>query len=171
MRIGLISDTHGLIREEALAFLWGCDQIIHAGDIGGPEILDALENIAPVVAVRGNNDKAGWTSKLPEVLQLQLGSKSVYVLHDMARLDIEPLPDGISVVICGHSHRPIVQRRDGVTYINPGSAGPRRFNLPISVGELIIKKNIVTSRIISLDVAAASARRRIRSTVSQHSFI
>lgn len=170
MRIGLISDTHGLIREEALAFLWGCDQIIHAGDIGGPEILDALANIAPVVAVRGNNDKADWTNRLPEMLQLQLGSKSAYVLHDMAQLDVESLPAGVSIVICGHSHRPVVQRRDGVIYINPGSAGPRRFNLPISVGELIIKKNTVTPRIISLDVTA-TGRRRIRSTVCQHSFI
>ncbi len=170
MRIGLISDTHGLIREEALAFLWGCDQIIHAGDIGGPEILDALANIAPVVAVRGNNDTDAWANELPEVRQLQLESKSVYVLHDMAQLDNDLLPAGISMVICGHSHRPIVQRRDGVTYINPGSAGPRRFNLPISVGELIIKKNTVTPRIISLDVAA-SARRRSRPAVFQHSFI
>ncbi len=170
MRIGLISDTHGLIREEALAFLWGCDQIIHAGDIGGTEILDALANIAPVTAVRGNNDKGTWASELPEVTQLQLGLTSAYVLHDMARLDIDPLPAGISVVICGHSHRAIVQRRDGVIYVNPGSAGPRRFNLPISLGELIIKKNKVTPRIISLDVIAG-ARRRSRSAVCQYSFI
>ncbi len=170
MRIGLISDTHGLIREEALAFLWGSDRIIHAGDIGGPEILAALEDIAPVVAVRGNNDTAIWASELPEVRQLQLESETAYVLHDMAQLDIEPLPVGISVVICGHSHRSIVQRRDGVLYVNPGSAGQRRFNLPISVGELIIKKNTVTPRIISLDVVA-NTRRRSRPAVLQHSFI
>lgn len=170
MRVGLISDTHGLIREEALAFLWGCDQIIHAGDFGGPEILDALANIAPVFAVRGNNDKSAWAKELPEVLRLQLESTSVYVLHDMAQLDVEPLPAGVSVVICGHSHRAIVQRRDGVTYVNPGSAGPRRFNLPVSVGELIIKKNTVTPRIISLDVAGIT-RRRTRQAASQHSFI
>lgn len=170
MRIGLISDTHDLIREEALAFLWGSDRIIHAGDIGGPEILATLEEIAPVHAVRGNNDKAPWAQDLPEVLQLQLESKSIYVLHDMAQLDAEPLPAGVNVVICGHSHRSIVQRRDGVTYINPGSAGPRRFNLPISVGELIIKKNTLTPRIISLDVAA-NTRRRTRPDVCQHSFI
>ena len=170
MRVGLISDTHGLIREEALAFLWGCDQIIHAGDIGGPEILDALANISPVTAVRGNNDTDVWASELPEVTQLQLGSTSVYVLHDMAQLDVDPLPAGISVVIFGHSHRPVVQRRDGVTYINPGSAGPRRFNLPISVGELIIRKNTVTPHIISLEVVA-NTRRRSRPSVLQHSFI
>jgi uncharacterized protein len=170
MRVGLISDTHGLLREQALAFLWGCDQIIHAGDIGGPEILDALERIAPVAAVRGNNDTGIWAQALPEIVQLQLASKLVYVLHDMAQLDVDPLPAGISMVICGHSHRPVVQRRDGVTYINPGSAGPRRFNLPISVGELIIKKNTVTPRIISLDVAA-KARRSSRPAVCQHSFI
>ncbi len=170
MRVGLISDTHGLIREEALAFLWGCDQIIHAGDIGGPEILDALANIAPVVAVRGNNDTGVWASELLEVRQLQLESKSFYVLHDMAQLDVDPLPAGISVVICGHSHRPVVQHRDGVTYINPGSAGPRRFNLPVTMGELIIRKNAVTPRIISLEVAA-SVRRKNRPAACQHSFI
>ena len=169
MRVGLISDTHGLLREEALAFLWGCDHIIHAGDIGGPEILDAPATIAPVIAVRGNNDTDAWASELPEVLQLQLGSKSVYVLHDMAQL-AEPLPAGIAIVICGHSHRAIVQRREGVLYVNPGSAGPRRFNLPISVAELIIRKNAVTPHIISLDVAATT-RRRTRQVSSQHSFI
>ena len=170
MRIGLISDTHGLIREEALAFLWGCDRIIHAGDIGGPEILEALEEIAPVVAVRGNNDKDAWANALPEVQQLHLASISFYVLHDMAQLDSEPLPAGVNVVICGHSHRAVVQRRDDVIYVNPGSAGPRRFNLPISVGELIVKKNTVTPRIISLDVSG-SPRRRTRQSVCQHSFI
>lgn len=170
MRIGLISDTHGLIREEALAFLWGCERIIHAGDIGGPEVLTALDSIAPVVAVRGNNDTGAWADALPEVLQLQMESASIYVLHDMAQLDLAPLPEGVNVVICGHSHRPVVQRREGVIYVNPGSAGPRRFNLPISVGELIIKKNAVTPRIISLDVPA-TARRKPRRSTSQHSFI
>jgi uncharacterized protein len=170
MRVGLISDTHGLLREEALAFLWGCDQIIHAGDIGGPEILEALENIAPVFAVRGNNDVGTWASELPETLQLQLDTVSAYVLHDMAQLDRYPFPSGTSVVICGHSHRSVVQRQDGMTYINPGSAGPRRFNLPISVGELIIKKHKLTPRIITLDVAA-TARRRVRPATYQHSFI
>ena len=170
MRIGLISDTHGLIREEALAFLWGCDRIIHAGDIGGPEILAALENIAPVAAVRGNNDKGAWANALPEVLQLQLKSASVYVLHDMAQLDSAQLPTGVNVVICGHSHRAIVQRRDGVTYVNPGSAGPRRFNLPISVAELIIKKNAVTPRIVSLDVAAKT-QRKTRQVACQQSLV
>ncbi|MGC3981720.1 MAG: metallophosphoesterase family protein [Steroidobacteraceae bacterium] len=168
MRVGLISDTDGLIREEALAFLWGCDQIVHAGNIGGPEILDALQNIAPVIAVRGSNDNGAWAGELPEVRQLQLGSATAYVLHDMARLDTDPLPEGISLVICGHSHRSIVQRRDGITYVNPGSAGPRRFNLAVSVAELIINKNKVTPRIISLDV---TAKRRNRPTVLQHSFI
>jgi putative phosphoesterase len=170
MRIGLISDTHGLLREEALAFLWGCDRIIHAGDIGGREILDSLSVIAPVAAVRGNNDKGAWANALPETLQLQFESTSIYVLHDMAQLDVEPLPAGVNVVICGHSHRAVVQRRDGVIYVNPGSAGPHRFNLPISVGELVIKKKIVTPRIVSLDVAA-SAKRKNRSTARQDSFI
>ncbi len=170
MRIGLISDTHGLIREEALALLWGCEQIIHAGDIGGPEVLAALENIAPVVAVRGNNDQGSWANVLPEVLQLQLGFTSVYVLHDMAQLDVEPLPTGVNVVICGHSHRAIVQRKEGVLYVNPGSAGPRRFNLAVSVAELIIKKRTVTPRILSVEVAATMPR-KTRQAVSQSSFI
>jgi uncharacterized protein len=170
MRIGLISDTHGLLREEALAFLWGCDRIIHAGDIGGQQILDALSVIAPTVAVRGNNDKGAWANALPEALQLQFESTSIYVVHDMAQLDVEPLPAGANVVICGHSHRAVVQRRDGVIYVNPGSAGPHRFNLPISVAELVIKKKVVTPRIVSLDVAA-NAKRKVRTTTRQGSFI
>ena len=170
MRIGLISDTHGLIREQALAFLWGCDRIIHAGDIGGPEILEALNDIAPVTAVRGNNDQAAWAATLPETQQLPLGGMNAYVLHDLAELTIDPRAEGINLVICGHSHKSVVQRQAGVLYINPGSAGPRRFNLPITVAELIIKKNTMTPRIISLDVAP-SARRRVRPTVCQHSFV
>lgn len=169
MRVGLISDTHGLLREEALAFLWGCDQIIHAGDIGGPEILQALEHIAPVIAVRGNNDTDGWAHALPEVQQFQLEAVSTYLLHDLAQLSAASLSADVSLVICGHSHRSVVQQREGVLYVNPGSAGPRRFNLPISVGELIIKKNKITPRIISLDVAA-TARRRAR-PMAQYSFI
>lgn len=170
MRVGLISDTHGLIREEALALLRGCERIIHAGDIGGPEIVNALVEIAPVVAVRGNNDKDDWGKALPEVLQLQLESASIYVLHDMAQLDEKSLPVDVDVVICGHSHRPVVQRRDGVIYVNPGSAGPRRFNLPISVGELIIEKNTITPRIVSLELADIP-RRRSRPTVRQSSIV
>jgi putative phosphoesterase len=170
MRIGLISDTHNLMREEALAFLWGCDHIIHAGDIGSQEILDSLSVIAPVAAVRGNNDKGVWASALPDVLRLQLESTSIYVVHDMAQLDVEPLPAGINVVVCGHSHRAVVQRQSGVIYVNPGSAGPNRFNLPVTVAELVIKKNTVTPRIVSLDVAA-SAKRKTRSATRQNSFI
>jgi putative phosphoesterase len=166
MRVGLISDTHGLIREEALAFLWGCDRIIHAGDIGGPEILNTLAAIAPVAAVRGNNDTDSWAAALPETLRLQLEFASVYVLHDMAQLDFEPASAGVSVVICGHSHRSVVQRREGVLYINPGSAGPRRFNLPISVGELIIENDTLMPRIAVLDVVG-SGRRKGRKTASQ----
>lgn len=170
MRIGLISDTHGLIRDEALALLWGCEHIIHAGDIGGPEVLSALENIAPVVAIRGNNDKGAWANVLPEVRQVQLASTSIYVVHDMAQLDVEPLPAGINVVICGHSHRAVVQRKEGVLYVNPGSAGPRRFNLPISVAELIISKHKVTPRILSVEVGV-TAPRKPRQATSQHSFL
>jgi len=170
MRIGLISDTHGLIREEALALLWGCEHIIHAGDVGGSEVLAALENIAPVTAIRGNNDKGVWANVLPEVLQLRLASTSIYVVHDMAQLDVEPLPAVVNVVICGHSHRAVVQRRDGVLYVNPGSAGPRRFNLPISVAELIITKHKVTPRILSVEVGVA-APHKPRQATTQHSFI
>ena len=150
LRVGLISDTHGLLRPTAAAFLRGCDHIIHGGDIGNSEILQELSAIAPVTAVRGNNDKDAWAEALPETEFLQLGDTIVYVLHDLAQLDIEPRAAGVGVVVSGHSHRPRAEQRGGVLYINPGSAGPRRFKLPIAVAELVIDGNAVTSRIVEL---------------------
>jgi len=138
MRIGLISDTHGLLRPAALAALRGCDLIVHAGDIGSGEVLTALEALAPVRAVRGNNDHGPWAEALPDDDVVQLGEYFLYVLHDRAGLDLDPAAAGFQVVVSGHSHRPLHELRDGVHYINPGSAGPRRFSLPITVAELML---------------------------------
>ncbi|TVT68750.1 MAG: metallophosphoesterase family protein [Pseudomonas sp.] len=150
MRIGLISDTHGLLRPEALAALQGCAQIIHAGDIGKPQVLDGLCAIAPLEAIRGNIDTAEWARELPERLDLRIGGLSLHVLHDLRQLDIDPLAAGIDVVIAGHSHKPKVERRDSVLYINPGSAGPRRFSLPISLALLELNDGDAQVELISL---------------------
>src|SRR3984893_2299150 len=132
--VGVISDTHGLLRSEAVDALRGCDHIIHAGDVGAPEILEQLASIAPVTAIRGNVDKAEGCRKLPETEVLELGAISIYIIHDLARLDLKPQAAGFSVVISGHSHVPMQERRAGVLYFNPGSAGPRRFKLPVTLG-------------------------------------
>ncbi|CEG53666.1 MULTISPECIES: metallophosphoesterase family protein [Stutzerimonas stutzeri subgroup] len=150
MRIGLISDTHGLLRPEALAALQGCAQIIHAGDIGKPQVLDGLRAIAPLEAIRGNIDTADWALELPERLDLRIGGLTLHVLHDLKQMDIDPLAAGIDVVIAGHSHKPKVERRDGVLYINPGSAGPRRFSLPISLALLELNDGDAQVELISL---------------------
>lgn len=150
--IGVISDTHGLLRPEALAALRGSQRIIHAGDIGDPEILDQLSAIAPVTTIRGNVDKADWASRLPETEVVEVGGISIYVLHDLARLDLKPAAAGFNVVIFGHSHVPKQEMRDGVLYFNPGSAGPRRFTLPVSVGRLMVEGIHVKAEIITLDV-------------------
>jgi putative phosphoesterase len=150
MRIGLISDTHGLLRPEALAALQGCAQIIHAGDIGKPQVLDGLRAIAPLEAIRGNIDMADWALELPERLDLRIGGLTLHVLHDLKQLDIDPLAAGIDVVIAGHSHKPKVERRDGVLYINPASAGPRRFSLPISLALLELNDGDAQVELISL---------------------
>jgi putative phosphoesterase len=149
-RIGLISDTHGLLRPEALAFLRGCDHIVHGGDIGEAGILEALAAIAPLTAVRGNNDRAAWAEAVPETALVELGGMRLYAIHDLAKLDIDPAVAGVRVVVSGHSHRPLAQERGGVLYINPGSAGPRRFKLPISAAELRIDAGAVTPRIVEL---------------------
>jgi putative phosphoesterase len=146
-RVGLISDTHGLLRPEATEFLRGSDFIIHGGDIGDPGVLRELNAIAPVTAVRGNNDKGAWAEAIPETAVLQVGEIFVYVLHNLAELDLDPATAGFQVVVSGHSHRPSVQRRDGVLYVNPGSAGPRRFKLPISAAELEIRGASVKARL------------------------
>ena len=150
-RICLISDTHGLLRPEAAAFLRGSDHIIHAGDIVGAAILDELAAIAPLTAVRGNNDKGPWAAALSETEVVEFGDVLIYVLHDLAALDVDPAAAGFRVVVSGHSHRPLVKERDGVLYVNPGSAGPRRFSLPIAVAELNIQDGSVNARLVELD--------------------
>jgi putative phosphoesterase len=150
-RIGLISDTHGLLRPEAAEFLRGSDFIIHAGDIGDPAVLTELNAIAPVTVVRGNNDTAAWAHSIPETAVLRVSEVSVYVLHNLAELDVDPAAAGFQVVVSGHSHRPSVERRGGALYVNPGSAGPRRFKLPVSIGELEIAGSSVKARLRELD--------------------
>ncbi|HZF98666.1 MAG TPA: metallophosphoesterase family protein [Pseudoxanthomonas sp.] len=150
MRIGLISDTHGLMRPQALEALRGCDHIVHAGDIGVPEVLDALRALAPVSAIRGNIDRAPWAKSLPERLDLALAAARVHVLHDLKALAFDPAAAGVHAVICGHSHKPGLQTRDGVLYLNPGSAGPRRFKLPISVGFLRIEGGAIAGELLEL---------------------
>jgi putative phosphoesterase len=136
-KIGLISDTHGLLREEALTALRGSELIVHAGDVGDPDILPQLRKIAPVVAVRGNVDTEAWARReLPETAVAQAGDVSIYVLHDVHALDLNPVPAGFQIVVSGHSHKYLRSEKDGVLYINPGSAGPRRFTLPITVARL-----------------------------------
>lgn len=162
MRIGLISDTHGLLRPEALQALDGCERILHAGDIGGPPILQALAAVAPVDAVRGNNDRGDWAAALPERLSLRLAGVDLLMLHDLHELPPwTPKAPPARVVVAGHSHRPSVVERDGVLLVNPGSAGPRRFSLPVSVAWLELDAGRVRAAIQTLDVPArAPARRR-----------
>ena len=135
-KIGLISDTHGLLRNEALDALSGSDLIIHAGDVGDSNILDALRKIAPVAAVRGNIDTAEWAKSLPQRAVVEAGSADIYVLHDVNALDLDPKAAGFQIVVSGHSHKPARSERNGILYINPGSAGPRRFHLPIMIARL-----------------------------------
>jgi uncharacterized protein len=150
-RIGLISDTHGLLRPGAVDFLRGADFIIHAGDIGGPEIVAQLAALAPVTAVRGNNDKGVWAKAVPETEVLQVGPVFIYVIHDLAELDLDPVAAGFHAVVSGHSHRPSIERRADVLYVNPGSAGPRRFTLPITAAELVVDDALVDARLVALD--------------------
>jgi putative phosphoesterase len=151
MRIGLISDTHGLLRPEAKAFLGGCAHIVHGGDIGHAGIIEELATLAPVTAVRGNNDRGAWAERVRETELLRVGDVWVYAIHDLAELDIEPAAAGIHVVVSGHSHKPRVVERDGVLFVNPGSAGPRRFKLPVTVAELLISDTgAVSARIVEL---------------------
>jgi uncharacterized protein len=150
--LGVISDTHGLLRPEAIRALRGSDRILHAGDIGAPEILDALAQIAPVAAVRGNVDTEHWARALPETEVVEAGGVSIYMLHDLGQLDLKPQAAGFRVVIYGHSHQPKIEERNGVLYFNPGSAGPRRFKLPVSVGKLMIKAGKVQAELLELEV-------------------
>jgi putative phosphoesterase len=154
LRIGLISDTHGLLRPEALDFLAGSDHIVHGGDIGGPDILERLGAIAPLTVVRGNNDTATWARSIPVIARLGFGGIGIAVIHDVKELDRElrqdPLAAGLRVVVSGHSHKPSCVERGGVLYVNPGSAGRRRFTLPIAAGELLIADGQVEVRLATL---------------------
>lgn len=150
VRIGLISDTHGLLRPEALDFLAGCDHIVHGGDIGNPAILERLAELAPLSVVRGNNDREAWARDLPATALLHFGRIALYAIHDLKEIDIDPAAAGIRVVVSGHSHKPACAERAGVLYINPGSAGRRRFSLPISCGELLLEGETVRPRIVTL---------------------
>ena len=135
-KVGLISDTHGLLRDEAVEALRGSELIVHAGDVGKPEILSMLGRVAPVVAVKGNIDTASWASQLPATAVIEAGPATIYVLHDLQELDLDPAAAGIQIVVSGHSHKPSRTERAGILYINPGSAGPRRFRLPVTVARL-----------------------------------
>ena len=150
LRIGLISDTHGLLRPEALDFLAGADHIVHGGDIGGPEILERLAALAPLTVVRGNNDTAAWARSIPDTARLDLGGVVLYLIHDLKELRTDLVEAGVRVVVSGHSHRPACSERGGVLYVNPGSAGRRRFSLPISAGELLIDGGRVEVRLVDL---------------------
>ena len=139
MKIGIISDTHGLLRPEAIERLAGVDHIIHAGDIGRPEVVSDLRKIAPVTAIRGNIDRGEWAAEFPHTALVKLGGRSIHVLHNLKELDLDPAVAGIDVVVSGHSHRPKITTVDGVLYLNPGSAGPRRFTLPIALATLELR--------------------------------
>ena len=150
MIIGVISDTHGRMRENALNELKGSDIIIHAGDIGSLEVLDALKNIAPVYAVKGNTDKGSWSGSLPLTQVVEAEGKFIYVIHDIGTMDLEPKAAGIDIVVYGHSHSPKKEERNGVLYFNPGSAGPKRFNLPICLGRIEIKDDSINAELVDL---------------------
>ena len=148
--LAVIADTHGLLRPEAVAALQGADAIVHAGDIGSPEIVPALATLAPVTAVRGNNDRGAWAEPLPDSAVLEIGGVLLYVLHDVKTLGLDPRARGFAVVVSGHSHQPRAEERDGVLFFNPGSAGPRRFRLPVTVGRLTISAHRLRPEIIPL---------------------
>lgn len=149
-RIGVISDTHGLLRPEAALALRGCELILHAGDVGKPEVLSALQAIAPVVAIRGNNDQGSWADALPCTEVVEVDSLLLYLVHDVAELDLDPAAARFAAVISGHSHRPSSSVREGVLYLNPGSAGPRRFSLPIGLAVLEVRDQVLRPELIDL---------------------
>ncbi|MEM9120583.1 MAG: metallophosphoesterase family protein [Cyanobacteria bacterium P01_F01_bin.56] len=150
--IGVISDTHGLLRPEAVASLQGSDLIIHVGDIGRLEVIEQLREIAPVKAVRGNIDQAAWADEFPDTEVVEADDTLIYVLHNLKALDLDPKAAGFQVVVSGHSHQPKIEEKDGTLYLNPGSAGPRRFKLPIAVGRLTITDGRIHSEILPLDI-------------------
>jgi uncharacterized protein len=148
--LGVISDTHGLLRPEAVEALRKSDRILHAGDVGSPDILERLALIAPVTAVRGNVDSGAWAKALPETQVVEAGGASIYMLHDLGQLDLKPEAAGFRIVVYGHSHQPKIEEKNGVLYFNPGSAGPRRFSLPVSVGKLSIQSGKVQATLLEL---------------------
>lgn len=152
MRVGVISDTHGLLRAEAKAALQGVDQILHAGDIGKPEVIEQLNSIAPVTAIKGNIDSGEWAREFPDTRTVSLGGRRIHLLHDLKSLDFDPREQDIDLVISGHSHKPKIESRDEVLYLNPGSAGPRRFSLPVALAMLVLESDNVDARIIELDI-------------------
>ncbi len=157
MRVGVISDTHGLLRPEAVQALDGVDHILHAGDVGDPAILEELRKIAPVTAIRGNIDRVGACARLPATEVVELGGVSFYLLHDVKELDLDPRSAGIGVVVSGHSHKPAVEKKKGVLYLNPGSAGPRRFSLPITLAIVTVGDGEVKAEIMELKPVASGA--------------
>jgi len=157
--VGVIADTHGLLRPQALAALAGVDLIVHAGDIGSAAVLDELAAIAPVVAVRGNNDRDRWAAALPERVTTEIGGARLHVVHDLTTLRTDPAGLGVQVIISGHSHKPSVEHRSGVMLLNPGSAGPRRFTLPIAVARLSLGPGGARAQIVELDVATTATVR------------
>ncbi len=152
IEVGVISDTHGLVRPEAIAALRGSDLIVHAGDVGKPEVLEELRKIAPTIAVRGNNDKGPWVDSLPLTKVVEVGPHFFYVLHELSDLDLDPVAAEFAVVITGHSHEPSAEKRDGVLYLNPGSAGPRRFKLPVAVAMIHVAGTGLKHEIVELAV-------------------
>jgi putative phosphoesterase len=159
--IGLISDTHGLMRQEALAALAGSNLIIHAGDVGKPEVLEQLRAVAPVIAVRGNIDKGAWASRLPVTAVAEVRSTVIYIVHDIDQLDLDPAAAKFGMVVSGHSHKPSRTERAGVIYVNPGSAGPRRFRLPITVARLDLRSSPWTVEFIALSDQAGQGNRHL----------
>jgi len=157
MIVGVISDTHGLLRVEAIEALGGVDHILHAGDIGAAEVLVALARIAPVTAIRGNVDIEPWARELPETEVVELGGATIFMLHDLGRLDLKPEAAGIQAVVYGHSHQSKMEERNGVLYFNPGSAGPRRFKLPVSVGKMVIDAGYARAELIPLRCGGRSS--------------
>ena len=150
--LGVISDTHGLVRPEAVSVLRGSDLIIHAGDIGNHGVIDDLRGVAPTIDVRGNNDNGAWAAGLPATEVVEVGELLFYVLHEISLLDIDPVAAGFAAVVSGHSHKPSIQVRDGVLYLNPGSAGPRRFNLPVAVARVNVSGRWMRPEIVELEV-------------------
>ena len=161
-RIGVISDTHGLVRPEVPAAFDGVELILHAGDIGNAEVIRQLKTIAPVVAIRGNNDTGSWARAIPETKVARIGRVSIYMLHNLKEIDLDPSAEGFQVVISGHSHRPSIETRSGVLFVNPGSAGPRRFKLPITVALLTVDGPVVNGEIIAI-TAPGPAREGLNS--------